>query len=439
MIGIVGFRPAYGGHGYLAAGAAGVAPRPAAQPRRPARQAAAARRRRRQRAGVPAASAASSARPATVSAADAAGGHRARPSPAGSSCSPRRGPSAGPPACLRCPTCSASSAGWPGTRWRGAPRPCCCPPPRPRSSSRCPSCSVPPQPVDAVLQGAGLRRRRPGLGGGPPGARHRQADHHRQAAALAADRRGRGRARRGRRGRRRHRPAPAGRGRAQAGRAHRRAAVRRQPVPVPARRLPRLHQGRSVGGQRLRQGTAGHHGAADRAPWCASPRWTPTTAWPGGSPTRRRRRMARSAASSGSARRCPARPAAGQRQDGDDHDQARLRPAVAARPGRHHGISFPARARRAAGRAAAALRFNVATGHRHHPRRRAGRAELHGQLRAGCRAVARAARPARRRIPWRRVRPVASAIPPAIGRSPTAHAQAATAPWARSSRSPRTC
>ena len=55
IIGIVGFRAAYGGHGYLVAGAAGVAPRRAAQPRRPAGPAAAARRRRRGRARVPAA------------------------------------------------------------------------------------------------------------------------------------------------------------------------------------------------------------------------------------------------------------------------------------------------------------------------------------------------------------------------------------------------
>ena len=57
--------------------------------------------------------------------------------------------------------------------------------------------------------------------------------------------------------------------------------------------------------QRLRHGTARHAPGYRPAAGCASRRWTPTTGSAGGSPTRRRTR--RSAASSGSAPCCPAR------------------------------------------------------------------------------------------------------------------------------------
>ena len=93
--------------------------------------------------------------------------------------------------------------------------------------------------------GRRLRRPRARLGGAAPAARHasqratigRQRPWQRIGAAVAvlavavAGRHG-------------HRPAAARRGRPPARRALRRAAVRRERLPEPARRVPRLHQGR---------------------------------------------------------------------------------------------------------------------------------------------------------------------------------------------------
>ena len=181
--------PAYGGHGYLAAGAAGVAARPAAQPRRPAGAAAAARRGRGRASWRSCSSAASSARPAPSAC-------RCSASVAGAAVSGWQqllttarpvGRTAG---LLVLPYLLGLFSGVAGhalarrTALAAAARGA-----RPPSWSRCPSCSARPQPAAAVLAGRRVRRRHARLGRGAPAARHPGARHHRQAAPLAADRR----------------------------------------------------------------------------------------------------------------------------------------------------------------------------------------------------------------------------------------------------------
>ena len=135
-----------------------------------------------------------------------------------------------------------------------------------------------PQPTAAVLQGAGFAavalawsavRQQRGSG--------RQAVIGRQRPWQRIFAGGR-RARRGRCGGHGHRPAPAGRWRPPAGRARRRAAVRYHRLPESARRLPRLHHGRPGRGQRLRRGTASPPPGCPRGAGCGSRPWTPMTA-----------------------------------------------------------------------------------------------------------------------------------------------------------------
>ena len=353
MIGIVGFRPAYGGHGYLAAGAAGVVLGLLLS-------------HAGQRARVPLLAVVAvsvlafllfggvisqtgtvslpvlrTVANAAVSGWTAAADHR----PAGR---PHR---------------RAARAALPArpVQRRGRAR---ARPPHQRRAAARRRARRGGRAVHPVRRGAADRRRAPGrrvrrprarLGRRAPAARRRAADHARQAASLAADRRGGRRARRGRRRRHGHRPAPARRERPSARRALRRAAVRRQRLPEPARRVPRLHQGRAGRRQRLRQGTARHHRAARGQP--GAHRGDGHLRRPGLG--RRQRRGGQLVV-----RRLPAgrHAAAGgvRRPDphGDDHHRARLRPAVAARPGRHHRVLLHRGGRP---QAAAALRFNVAT------------------------------------------------------------------------------
>ncbi len=143
MIGIAGFRPAYGGHGYLAAGAAGVVlglllSHVGQRARLPLVVVVAVSALAFLLFGGVVSQTGSVSLPVLRTVANvavtgwtAAADHR----PAGR---PHRR------ACSCCPTCSACSAGWPGTRSRAAPGSRCCPPPRPPPWSRCPSCSARP-------------------------------------------------------------------------------------------------------------------------------------------------------------------------------------------------------------------------------------------------------------------------------------------------------
>ena len=287
MIGIVGFRPAYGGHGYLAAGAAGVVIGRTAQPRRPAGQAAAlavvaasllaflllggvvSQTGTRQPAGAPHGRRRGGLRLAATADHRAAG-------------RPHRG---------------AARAALParpvqrGGRARARPPHqdrACCPPRRRPPWSRCPSCSArrsrpPPCSRGPVRRGAlawaAVRQQR---GAGAGGHLGRQRPWQRIGAAVA-------RARRGRRGRRRSsaRTCQARtRTSASCSTSSRRSTSAAYPSPLAGFRdyTQDVPAGLSVYARNCSPPTG-----CRRAAWSASRRWTPMTGSPGASPTRRPR------------------------------------------------------------------------------------------------------------------------------------------------------
>ena len=189
-------------------------------------------------------------------------------------------------------------------------------------------------------------------------------------------------------------------------------------------------------------------GGCRRAPWCASPRWTATTDSPGGSPTRRRRRMARSAASSRLARRCPGAPVGPAKTatiTTTAYDRLPWLPDVAGVT----GISFSGAGQACGGTAAAALRFNVATGTGIIPCYvPAGLSYTVSYVPApvACPERARRVTPLAQlgaASPGDAFDPVRTGMHPGpvrgSGRSRTSTTRRRARRWARSSRSPRTC
>ena len=310
LIGIAGFRLAYGGDGYLSAGAAGAVAGRGAQPCRAACPAPAARRRSGRASWPSCSSAVVVSQSGAVSVPDAAGRRqRGRPRLAATAdhCAPGRLP---PPACWCCRTCSACSAAWPGTRSPAALAPCCCPPSRPRLSSRF-----------SILFGASAAGRRRLAG---------RRLHRRSPSAWAAARQQRGAQRLTAVGRQRPwqrigaavavlavaaagatviGPAAAGRERAPARRAqcrYRRSMSTSTRARSPgSATIPRSCRRASASTARSCSPPAGWPLAAG----CGSRRWTPTTVWPGASPTPPPATR-RSPASSGWALCCRAPPAA---------------------------------------------------------------------------------------------------------------------------------